>query len=92
MSLNSADSTAEWAKQNGIEICRALARVSQLAGHRAQGQRLPSLHAGFAIKGTPSLVVDGRFLTSTGMSETVAGVIPILEDLIRLAREQRAKK
>ncbi len=36
----------------------------------------------YAIKGTPSLVVDGRYLTSSGMSETVAGVIRILEDLI----------
>jgi hypothetical protein len=35
------------------------------------------------------LVVDGRYITSTGMTETVSGVIPILDELIRLAREQR---
>ena len=91
MSLNSADSTAEWAKQNGIDAARWLASYNSPDIERKVDDSRRFTRS-FAIKGTPSLVVDGRFLTSTGMSETVAGVIPILEDLIRLAREQRAKK
>jgi hypothetical protein len=46
----------------------------------------------YAIRGTPSLVVDGLYVTSTGMSESVPGVIRILDDLIGLARERRAGK
>ena len=88
MSLNSADATADWAKQHGIDSARWLASY-----HAAEVERKVDesrrFTRSYSIKGTPSLVVDGRFLTSSGMSETVAGVIPILEDLIKLAREPR---
>jgi thiol:disulfide interchange protein DsbA len=90
-SLNSADSMTEWAKQNGIDAARWLATYnSPEVERKVEDSR--RLTRSYAIKGTPSLVVDGRFVTSSGMTETVAGVIPILEDLIKLAREQRTTK
>jgi thiol:disulfide interchange protein DsbA len=91
MSLNSADSTAEWARQNGIDAARWVETYNSAEVER-KVEDSRRFTRSFAIKGTPSLVVDGRYLTSSGMTETVAGVIPILEDLIKLAREQRASK
>jgi thiol:disulfide interchange protein DsbA len=91
MSLNSADATAEWAKQNGIDAARWLA-VYNSADVERKTEDSRRLTRSYSIKATPSLVVDGRYLTSSGMTETVAGVIPILEDLIKLTREQRAMK
>jgi hypothetical protein len=44
------------------------------------------------VRGTPSLVVDGRYLTSSGMTPGVPAVIPVLEELIVLARERRNAK
>jgi protein dithiol oxidoreductase (disulfide-forming) len=90
-SLNSADSTAEWAKQNGIDAARWLTTYNSPEIERKVDDSR-RLTRSYAIKGTPSLVVDGRYVTSSGMTETVAGVIPILEDLIKLSREQRATK
>jgi protein dithiol oxidoreductase (disulfide-forming) len=91
VALNSADGTGEWAAQNGIEASRWLAAYnSPEVDRKVEDSR--RLTRTYQIQGTPSLIVDGRFLTSSGMSETVAGVIPILDDLIQLAREQRSAK
>jgi thiol:disulfide interchange protein DsbA len=45
----------------------------------------------YDVQGTPSLVVDGRYLTSSSMTSTVRGVVTVLEDLVRLARQGRSK-
>jgi len=91
VALNSADGTGEWAAQNGIEASHWLAAYnSPEVDRKVEDSR--RLTRTYQIQGTPSLIVDGRFLTSSGMSETVAGVIPILDDLIQLAREQRSAK
>jgi thiol:disulfide interchange protein DsbA len=43
----------------------------------------------YSITGTPSLVVDGRYLTSGNMVETLNGLIPILDGLIFKVRATR---
>jgi len=91
IALNSADGTGEGAAQNGIEASRWLAAYNSPEVDRKVEDSRRFTRA-YQIQGTPSLIVDGRFLTSSGMSETVAGVIPILDDLIQLAREQRSAK
>jgi protein-disulfide isomerase len=45
----------------------------------------------YDVQGTPSLVVDGRYLTSSSMTPGVRAVIPVMEDLVRLARQNRGK-
>jgi thiol:disulfide interchange protein DsbA len=86
--LNTPDSTAEWAARNGIERPRWLtAWNSPEVERKVEAAR--ALTRDYEIQGTPSLVVDGRYVTSSGMSETVPGVVTILEGLIRLARERR---
>ena len=46
----------------------------------------------YDVPGTPALIVDGRYLTSSGMAESMQAVITTLEGLIGMAREQRAQK
>jgi hypothetical protein len=46
----------------------------------------------YAVPGTPSLVVDGRYLTSSGMAESMPGVIQTLEGLIVMARDHRGSR
>ena len=89
--LNSTDSTADWAARHGIDRAKWIAAFESAEVARKVDQALVATRA-YMIEGTPSLVVDGRFVTSTGMSETIAGVITILDDLIVLARERRAGK
>jgi hypothetical protein len=46
----------------------------------------------YDIQGTPSVVVDGRYLTSSSMTPGMPQVIPIIDGLIRLARQHRLEK
>lgn len=81
----------EWAVKHGIDRQKWLdAYVSPAVDRKVQQAK--ELTRLYNVQGTPTLVVDGRYLTSSNMAETVPGVIPILEDLIRLARQQRAAK
>jgi protein dithiol oxidoreductase (disulfide-forming) len=86
--LNTAHGTAQWAARHGIDRERWLNAYRSEEVERAIEASRESTRR-YAIRGTPSLVVDGRYLTSSGMTETVAGVIPILEDLILIARDRR---
>ena len=88
--LNDAEAAAAWAARNGIDRSRFVTAYSAPDIARQVEQSVADTRR-YGIKGTPSLVVDGRYVTSTGMSESISGVIGILEDLIRLTRERRAK-
>ena len=88
--LIDAEDAADWAARNGIERSRFIAAYSAPEMDRRVEQSLADTRR-YEIKGTPSVVVDGRYVTSTGMSESISGVIGILDDLVRLARERRQK-
>lgn len=89
--LNTANGSADWAARNGVDPSRWLAAyMSPDVDRKVEQAR--SLTQVYAVQGTPSIIVDGRYLTSSGMTETVPGVIPILDGLIRLTRERRAQK
>jgi protein dithiol oxidoreductase (disulfide-forming) len=87
--LNTPDSTADWAARRGIDRARWVSTFESAEVNRKVEQSLAATR-NYVIEGTPSLVVDGRFVTSTGMTETIAGVFPILDDLIVMARERQA--
>lgn len=90
-SLSTANASADWAARNGIDSTRWLAAYTSPEVDR-KVEQARGLTRTYAIQGTPSVVVDGRYLTSSGMTETVAGVIPIVDGLIRLTRERRTPK
>ena len=58
----------------------------------AKVERAAELTRQYAITGTPSLVVQGCYLTSGNMSESLDGLMPILDGLIKLARERAAAR
>jgi thiol:disulfide interchange protein DsbA len=86
---SSAHDTGEWAARHGIDRARWMAVFESAEIDRKVEQAVAYTRA-YSVEGTPSLVVDGRYITSTGMTETIAGVIPILDDLVMTARERRA--
>lgn len=90
LQMSRSEVMEQWAVRNGIgrrrwfdayhspEVEAKVARARELA------QR-------YEVRGTPSMVVDGRYLTSSSMA-TVRGVVPVVEDLIVLARRKRSEK
>jgi protein dithiol oxidoreductase (disulfide-forming) len=89
--LGSAETSAAWAARNGIDPARWMSIYSSAEVEQQVRDAIASTRS-YAVQGTPSLVVDGRYITSTGMSETIAGVVDILDDLIRIARAERAAR
>ena len=88
--MSKPDVMEQWAVKNGIDRRRWLDAYysPEVDGKIARAKRMTEI---YTIKGTPSLVVDGRYLTSGDMPSTLQGVIPVLEDLIHLARRDRGK-
>ena len=89
--MSKPDVMVEWAVKNGIDRKRWLdAYYSPEVD--AKVERARKLSAAYTVEVTPTLVVDGRYLTSGAHvpATDVRDVIPILEDVIRLARQTRS--
>jgi thiol:disulfide interchange protein DsbA len=89
--MSNPDVMAQWAARHGIARDRWLQAYNSelVAGKVRLAQRSTR---DYDIQGTPSLVVDGRYLTSGGMNDDIPEMIPVLDQLIRLARAGRAAK
>jgi thiol:disulfide interchange protein DsbA len=80
----------QWAVRNGID------RGKWLAAYHSPGveqdiARAKRLTAAYDVRGTPSLVVNGRYLTAWNMAHAdPVAMVAILEDLIRLSRRNPA--
>ena len=88
--MSKPDVMEQWAVKNGIERRRW---VDAYFSPEVDGRIARAFQATkrYDVQGTPSLVVDGRYLTSSSMTPTVRGMIPVVEDLVRLARQNRGK-
>jgi protein dithiol oxidoreductase (disulfide-forming) len=82
---------AEWVQKQGLDREKFLA-IYRSDDIRAKVERARQMTRDYDIQGTPTIVVDGRFLTSSGMTPTVPEVIPVIDGLVRLARQQRNAK
>lgn len=89
--VSKPDVMVEWAVKNGIDRKKWLdAYYSPEVD--AKVERAKKLTRDYTVEGTPTLVADGRYLTSGALAPSLDGMIPLLEDLIRLARQQRARR
>lgn len=89
--MSKPDVMAEWAVRHGIDRQKWLGAYSSSEVEN-KVQRAKRLTRQYDVDGTPTIVVDGRYLTSGNMSDTLEGMIPVLDDLIRIARQKRAEK
>lgn len=81
----------QWAEKHGIDG-RLWTEAYNSAAVSQKVQQAKELTADYNVQGTPSLVVDGRYLTSPAMARSEARMIPVLEELVRIARARRAAK
>ena len=81
----------EWAQKHGIDG-RLWTEAYNSATVTQNVQRAKELTSDYNVQGTPSLVVDGRYLTSPAMARSEQRMIPVLEELVRVARGRRAAK
>lgn len=82
---------AEWAGKHGLDSEKFMS-IYRSDETLKKVEMARKMTMDYDIQGTPSVVVDGKFLTSTGMTPSVPQVIPVIDSLIRLARQQRIDK
>jgi thiol:disulfide interchange protein DsbA len=88
--LSKPDVAAEWAVRSGIDRQRWLdAYHSPEVTAKVEGAQ--KLTQAYTVEVTPTLVVEGRYLTSgrNVPGNDVRDIVPILEDVIHLARRNR---
>src|SRR5271170_312258 len=85
--MSKSDVMEKWAVDNGIDRQKWLAAYNS-PQVTAQIEHARALTMQYDIQGTPSLVIDGHYLTSGSMVSDIPDLIPILDRMIELAREQ----
>lgn len=89
--LGKPDVMVEWAVKNGIDRKRWIDAYDSPEVD-AKVERAKKLSETYTVSVTPTLVVDGRYLTSGQHVPCcdVGDIVPILEDVIHLARQNRS--
>lgn len=89
LDLESRSELVKWVEKQGVDR----KRFEQALGSdavRGKVEAARELTDRYEIESTPSVVVDGRYLTSSGMAGGVAQLMDVVEQLVVLAREDRA--
>jgi thiol:disulfide interchange protein DsbA len=88
--LNDEKIMADWAARNGIDRRRFLGTYGspEVAAKVAQAREL--LKA-YDVRGVPTFIVDGKFLTSARLAGGTQQVVQVVDQLVRLAREERLR-
>jgi thiol:disulfide interchange protein DsbA len=86
--MSQSNVMADWAAKRGIDRQKWLdTYTSEDVTRKVEQAR--KLTDAYDIQGTPSLVVNGRYLTSSGLTDEVGQVIPVVQALIEMARARK---
>lgn len=86
--MSKPDVMADWAAKRGVDRQKWLDTYnSDDVARKVELAR--KLTDAYDIQGTPSLVVNGRYLTSSGLTDDVGQVIPVVQGLIEMVRARK---
>jgi protein dithiol oxidoreductase (disulfide-forming) len=88
VNLQSESTLFDWVEKQGVDRKR-FEEVFQSEAVTARVMNSQALTNAFEVESTPSIAVDGRYLTSSGMTGGVAQLITVAEALIKMVREER---
>ena len=88
VNLESEGALFDWVAKQGVDRKR-FEEVFQSEAVTARVVNSRALTNAFQVESTPSVAVDGRYLTSSGMTGGVAQLIAVVEELIKMVREER---
>jgi thiol:disulfide interchange protein DsbA len=88
--LNEEDAMANWVSGNGVDKQKFISTYrspdiqAKLAGAR-------EMIRNYEIKGVPSIVIDGKFVTSARMAGGTRELMQLVDKLVEMARKERGK-
>ena len=89
--LSDPQVVSDWAARHGIDRAQWDATYQSDAVSRKTDEAARLTRA-YDIRGTPSLVVNGHYLTSGNMAESLTQLVTQLDQLVRMARERAASR
>lgn len=87
LAMSKPEVTTEWAARNGIARERWEEAYNSDAVQR-KVEEAARLSRAYSVTGTPTLVVNGRYLTSSSMAESLNGVVMIVDGLVQKVRSE----
>jgi protein dithiol oxidoreductase (disulfide-forming) len=91
INLGDSGELIRWAKMNGLERA-PFEKILNSVSMGAKVQQARDTTVAYGIRATPSIVVDGRYLTSGGMLGSLDALLAVVEGLIDKARKERAAR
>lgn len=90
LQTNDPQAVLAWAVKNGINGEKWLATYTSEDVRKRVIQAV-EIARSYDVRGTPALVVDGRYQTGGGLAGGLKNIPAVLDTLVGLAREQRKK-
>ena len=81
----------KWTGTSGLERA-GFEKILNSESVSAKVQKARDTTVAYGIRATPSMVVDGKYLTSGGMLGSLDALLPVVDGLIDKARKERAGK
>ena len=91
LNLGNSSELMKWAKRFGVDGPK-LAELLDSDSVIMKVQRARDDTVAYSIRATPSFVVDGRYMTSAGMTGSVDSLFAVIDGLIERARVMRSAK
>jgi thiol:disulfide interchange protein DsbA len=88
--LNDEKIMVDWAARNGIDRQKFVETYGS-SGVAAKVTQARELLKAYDVRGVPTFIVDGRFLTSARLAGGTQQVIQVVDHLVKLAREERLR-
>jgi thiol:disulfide interchange protein DsbA len=88
VNLENESILTDWVVKQGLNRER-FEQALQSDSVMAQVEASRALTHAYQVDTTPSIVVEGRYLSSSGMAGGVAELILILDELVGMARKER---
>lgn len=90
LKLNEETVAADWVAHNGLDRQKFIA-IYDSPQIQAKLASARVLMQAFEIGGVPSIVVDGKYLTSARMTGGTSELMQVVQQLVELARKERGK-
>jgi thiol:disulfide interchange protein DsbA len=88
--LNDEKIMVDWAARNDIDRQKFVETYGS-SGVAAKVAQARELLKAYDVRGVPTFIVDGKFLTSARLAGGTQQVIQVVDHLVRLAREERIR-
>lgn len=88
VNLGDSSQALPWAARQGIDRERFAAALES-DDTSAKVQRARDMTVAYGVNSTPTLIVDGRYLTNAAMLGRIDALLPVVDELIDKARQER---